>query len=85
MKYRKKPVEIEAIQWKGDNLEEISMFMGRVFTNTPSIPVFQSGSIPIFTLEGRMNASVGDYIIKDVKGEFYLCKPDIFEQTYERI
>lgn len=41
--------------------------------------------ITIFTLEGAMRASIGDYIIKGVNGEFYPCKPDIFEKTYERI
>lgn len=41
--------------------------------------------IPVETLEGTMRASVGDYIIKGVNGEFYPCKPDIFEKTYEKV
>jgi hypothetical protein len=79
MKYRKKPVEIEAIQWTGDNLVEISQFMtnGRYDSKTQTIQ--------IETLEGTMSANIGDYIIKGVKGEFYPCKPDIFEQTYDKV
>ena len=79
MKYRKKPVEIEAIQWTGDNLVEISQFMtnGRYDSKTQTIQ--------IETREGTMSANVGDYIIKGVKGEFYPCKPDIFEQTYDKV
>ena len=79
MKYRKKPVEIEAIQWTGDNLVEISQFMthGRYDAATKTIQ--------IETLEGTMAANIGDYIIKGVKDEFYPCKPDIFEQTYDKV
>ena len=78
MKYRKKPVVIEAIQWNGNNGEEIVNFVGLVgYTNGENI------IIP--TLEGDMLASKGDYIIKGIKGEFYPCKPDIFEATYEEV
>lgn len=77
-KYRKKPVTIEAIQWDGKNLSEIDNFMGRIFENKEIILV-------IHTLEGDMEASVGDYIIKDVNGEFYPCKPDVFAKTYEEV
>lgn len=85
MKYRKKPVEIEAIQFEdnSDRICEIAEFMGgdlRVNYEDKDNPY-----IPIETLEGTMKASVGDYIIKGVKGEFYPCKPDIFEQTYEKV
>jgi hypothetical protein len=80
MKFRKKPVVIEAIQWKGDNFKEIKEFI----FNTEKI--FTCGdAIHIVTLEGVMEASINDFIIKGVKGEFYPCKPDIFEQTYERV
>ena len=75
MKYRKKPVVIEAVQWLGDNVTEIAAF-------TKSAK-FAQDAVYIETLEGTMQANVGDYIIKGVKGEFYPCKPDIFEQTYE--
>jgi hypothetical protein len=75
--FRKKPVVIEAIQWAGDNREEIDKFMGESRRKVPG------NVLQIYTLEGIMDAAVGDYIIKGIKGEFYPCKPDIFELTYE--
>jgi hypothetical protein len=78
MKYRKKPVVVDALQWNGDNTEEVLRFcdsFGTYETN-PAI-------LSIKTLEGVMTASRGDYIIKGVNGEFYPCKPDIFNKTYE--
>ena len=86
MKYRKKPVIIEAIQFEdnSDRIIEIHEFMGgdtiRVNYEDKDNPYLK-----IETLEGIMKASVGDYIIKGVNGEFYPCKPDIFETTYERV
>lgn len=85
MKYRKKPVEIEAIQFEdnSDRILEIAEFMGgdlRVNYEDKDNPY-----IPIETLEGTMKAHVGDYIIKGVKGEFYPCREDIFEQTYDKV
>ena len=88
MKYRKKPIVIEAIQWNGDNLQEVMEFIGSEFkyesntgyaTNKFS---YLNGILTINTLEGIMKVSKGDYIIKGVKGEFYPCKPDIFQATY---
>lgn len=77
MKFRKKPVVIEAIQWTGDNNGAVMDFMGQSWLNTnPDI-------LTIPTLQGTIAARKGDWIIKGVKGEFYPCKPDIFEQTYE--
>lgn len=76
-KYRKKPVIIEAIQWNGKNLSEIDSFVGG------SIDI-KGTSLVIHTLEGDMEASINDYIIKGVNGEFYPCKPDVFDKTYER-
>lgn len=84
--YRKKPVEIEAIQFEDtpEVLSELSDFISnqdlRVDYKDPENPV-----IKIETLEGVMKASVGDYIIKGVNGEFYPCKPDIFNKTYEEV
>lgn len=75
-KYKKKPVVIEAIRFIGSNYEEIREFIGQ---NT----LCSDLSIVISTLEGDMVAQKGDYIIKGVKDEFYPCKPDIFEETYE--
>ena len=85
-KYRKKPVVIEAIQFidTPERLEELSNFIDnqllRVDYKNPDKPVLK-----LQTLEGEHLASVGDYIIKGVKGEFYPCKPDIFEMTYEKV
>ena len=77
-KYRKKPVIIETIQWIGNNLSEIENFIGRSVKNKET-------TIVIHTLEGDMEASIDDYIIKGVNGEFYPCKPDIFFKTYEEV
>ena len=81
MKFRKKPVVIEAIQWTGRNRQELFDFVGSCSAFTVSI----SNSFCIQTLEGTMIANINDWIIKGVKGEFYPCKPDIFEQTYEKV
>lgn len=79
MKYRKKPVVIEAIQWDGMNYDELGDWMG--MSATCEI----DGCFLIPTLEGEMRASPGDWIIKGVQGEFYPCKPDIFAATYEEV
>lgn len=76
--YRKKPVVIEAIQWTGDNIDEVKEFAG----NDVYIGSDQEVLL-IFTLEGVMNVDVNDYIIKGIAGEFYPCKPGIFDETYE--
>ena len=76
-KYRKKPVVIEAIQFVKGNEDEIAKFVGN---NGQFIAV---NAYQINTLEGDMVANRDDYIIKGVKGEFYPCKPDIFEASYE--
>lgn len=75
-RWRKKPVEIEAVRFTGDNHADVA-----AFTGGPDLGVF--GQFLIDTREGVMKASAGDWIIKGVAGEFYPCKPDIFEQTYE--
>lgn len=72
--YRKKPVEVQAVQWNGENVDEVLEFCEKAR--------IKDDSIFIDTLEGTMEAKMGDYIIKGVKGEFYPCKPDIFEDTY---
>ena len=82
MRYRKKPVVIEARRFTHDNGEEIAEWCG----GTPiRDPLRRVDFIEIPTLEGRMTARAGDYIIKGVHGEFYPCKPDIFEATYEPV
>lgn len=78
-RYRKKPVVIEAVQWDGQNYPEIKAFVGESLDEAWSV----GGYCFINTLEGRMNCAPGDWVIRGVKGEFYPCKPDIFEETYE--
>ncbi|TBG78598.1 hypothetical protein ELG76_04080 [Rhizobium leguminosarum] len=73
--YRKKPVVIEAVQFTG-NFDEIEKFVG-------GDAEFRDGELIIATLEGPLRASPNDWIIKGIKGEFYPCKPDIFEATYD--
>lgn len=88
--FRKKPVIIEAVQWTGENLKEIIDFTGlnesaRKWTWEEYTVVVKEEGLKIFTLEGSHMASISDWIIKGVKGEFYPCKPDIFEDTYEQV
>ena len=77
-KYMKKPVVISALQWTGDNILEMCSFTGKEDNK-----LLKNDELYIDTLEGTMHASVGDYIVCGVDGEFYPCKPDIFEKTYE--
>lgn len=77
MKFRKKPVVIDAIQWTGNNRDEVANFVGQTGYNVGSAYFY------ISTLEGVMSASPYDWIVKGVNGEFYPVKPDIFEKTYE--
>lgn len=92
MKYRKKPVIIEAFQYDGDlmnsngeyyvpdwaikALEDDTLELGSYSDSSPC-------ELFVNTLEGQMHVSVGDYIIQGVNGELYPCKPDIFKKTYE--
>ncbi len=85
MFYRKKPVIIQALQFKDDSdgLAAMSDFLGQ---DTMSIDYYDpvNPKLLISTLEGDMAGNVGDYIIKGVKGEFYPCREDIFNETYEK-
>ena len=92
MKFRKKPVVIEAVQWTGENLAEVLQFTGKHdkfnewfenFKDYENHVAKDGHTFKIFTLEGTMLASSGDWIIRGVKGEHYPCKPDIFQATYE--
>ena len=87
MKYRKKPVEIDAIQWLGEkSFDELYKFTNA--DNNYGIVGMKDGKgdvAQIRTLEGVMDAQPGDFIIKGVKGEFYPCKPDIFKLTYDEV
>lgn len=82
-KYRKKPVVIEAALYTGHNGEQLASWCGGSTRGVALPPEEQE--IAIQTLEGEMRATVGDYIIKGVKGEFYPCKPDIFEASYDEV
>ncbi|MBO5715567.1 MAG: hypothetical protein J6S23_04135 [Clostridia bacterium] len=85
-KYRKKPVEIEAVLFTRDTFCEVLEFTNNAAHSfrVPIVPGLKCTCI-IPTLEGEYTAIEGDYIIKGVKGEFYPCKPDIFAETYEEV
>lgn len=90
MKFRKKPVIIEAVLWDGNDLplEKAPQWIIDAVSKTPGDVgnIFRHGSdILIYTLEGTMKASPGDYIIQGIEGEIYPCKPDIFQKTYEPV
>lgn len=78
MKYRKKPVEIEAIKYEKEHIGRALDFCNKFRYNPHDNEYY------VDTLEGCMKATEGDYIIKGVNGEFYPCKPDIFDKTYEK-
>ena len=82
MKVRKKSVTVEAVQFTGDNWYEMGAFCG---DKADMAKQHREGILLIDTLEGEMKANAGDMIIKGVEGEFYPCKPNIFEKTYEII
>lgn len=81
MRFRKKPVVIEAIQWDG-NLSTVEKLMEGSTCESVEQDLCDPALV-IVTLEGKMRAEVGDWIIRGVNGELYPCKPDIFTQTYE--
>ena len=83
-KFRKKPVVIEAMKLTRENYIDVYLWMSTSWEER-SVSQLVDGTVEIYihTLEGNMTARQGDWIIKGVQGEFYPCKPDIFEQTYE--
>lgn len=83
MKFRKKPVVIEAIQWDG-KLPTIEKLLEGSTCKSVEQDLCDPALV-IETLEGKMRAEVGDWVIRGVKGELYPCKPDVFEQTYEKV
>ena len=95
MRFRKKPVVIEAVQWNGKNVRQVYEFMHgspQIQTSPQSanrwydyVSSKEGKSWEIETLEGVITASVNDWIIKGISGEFYPCKPDIFGKTYEQV
>jgi hypothetical protein len=82
--YRKKPVVIEAFELKDLEIRTLIAFQNIAGLGNDIFRV-ESDGLVINTLEGNMKASIGDFIIKGVQGEFYPCKPDIFEKTYEEV
>jgi hypothetical protein len=80
VRYRKKPVEVEAMQYRGEvDIDQLREFVGIVNLATGT------SDAHIVTLEGWMRVSDGDYVIRGVQGECYPCKPDIFAATYEPV
>ena len=77
MKFRAKSCEIEAMKWTGRNVAEIMRFVKN------ESAIITNGVLIIKTLEGDMVASAGDYIIRGLRGEYYPCKPDVFQKKYE--
>ena len=78
-KYVKKPILVEALQFNGHNIDEVNDFCQDAFV--------EDGWLRVYTLEGIMKASnrVGDYVVKGVMGEFYICEKSIFEEIYEEV
>ncbi len=84
MKYRKRPVVVEAVQFNGCNQGEVLGFaMPELSKEAMRAAKIMNLPVVIETLEGRITAAIGDWIIRGVKGECYSCKPDIFALTYE--
>lgn len=82
MKFRKKPVVVEAMRYEPDRSFKLMLWLQENHAKydwVPTVPPL----LQIWTLEGRMTARVGDWIIKGVKNEFYPCKSDVFTETYE--
>lgn len=77
-KYRKLPVEVEALQWTGNNAKEMSDFV------QIAIPM-SAEYFHISTTDGILRANIGDWIIKGVEGEFYPCKDSVFQKSYELV
>lgn len=93
MKYRKRPIEIEAIQFEytPEGIERMKAFLGDKLGGYSKLGSINKGEAEILTLEDGKYLKVthiateGDYIIKGIEGEFYPCKPDIFLKTYEKV
>lgn len=82
-KYKKKPVVIDAVEYDGSSTcaFEIADWVGHYNASA----VYREDGLFVVTLEGEMHVSVGDFVIKGVQNEFYPCKPDVFEATYEAV
>lgn len=80
--YMKKLIVIDARQITNENAEELASWSKSDIIRRPDGTL--SGMM-VYTLEGTMTGSIGDYLIKGVRGEFYFCAKDIFEETYEAL
>ena len=91
MKYRKKPVVVEVMRFltnneaDNKNMNDIVLWINQGKSDKDLHAWHNATDIYINTLEGVMRAECGDFIIKGVNGEFYPCKPEIFEKTYEPV
>jgi hypothetical protein len=89
MKYRKKPVVIEARQWQGGDYFWLEDFCGKNWTRADAVdmPMFDDEGVVVYNTAEKqwLQVPVGDWIIRGVSGELYPCKPDIFEATYEAV
>lgn len=86
-KYRKKPVVIDAMQYTKDNIHEVMSWIESFGKRSSDVATYRqdTNKYEIDTLEGKHEVTCGDFIIRGIKGEFYPCKPDIFEATYEKV
>ncbi len=86
MKYRKKPVVVEAWQYLGDGFQAAAPSWVLDYRSADGIQIRlqQDNTLTVPTLEGNHTASINDWLIRGVKGEVYPCKPDIFEATYDK-
>ncbi|MDD4456318.1 MAG: hypothetical protein PHC98_01895 [Syntrophotalea acetylenica] len=82
--FKKKPIIIEAEQWNGSSLNDAKILYKKLGAVINPV-INQNGSLIIPTLEGEHEARKGDWIIRGVASEFYPCKPDIFDATYEKV
>lgn len=86
MRYKTKPCEIEAVEFKDDSVDTLMAIQN--FMNKELFVSYADRKHPVIkiaTLEGVMDASIGDFIIKGLCGEFYPCKPDVFHKKYEEV
>lgn len=82
--FRKRPVEIQAVRWTGENVDEVGEFLGG-WHGVPVVPDVSSRQLLVHTLEGRMRCAMGDWLIRGVEGEYYPCADSVFQKTYEEV
>lgn len=88
MKYKKKPVEIEAFQYDGDLIDSDGHYYvpsWAMDAHKHGVLCFEQGEMYVKTLEGKMHVKVGNYVIQGVNGELYSCDSEIFDKTYEPV